>query len=438
LITKPVPEGNHNRSYMLKDLFRKSDFYKNIAILLMGTGIAQAIPILLQPFLRRVYTPEDFGAFAVYFSMIGIMTVIANFRYDLAIVLPKSDEDGANVFFLALFLNFFFNILLFLLILFFRNDIAGLFKFPDKFTWFLFLLPLSTFLFCSFQSMNFWLIRKKAFRSLSVNKVSRRGAEGVVQVVFGLIGNSSGLFWADAAGNLSNNISGFRQLRKTGFRFQFFSKEKVLKLMRRYIHYPKFNLLPSLLGALAIQFPVFIINKLFTKTELGFFDLTQQAILAPFALITVAVSQVLLQVVTDKKNKGEHIFSDFMRISLLLFSIGLISMVIIELWGPQLFSFVFGKKWLMAGVYSRILIFVYMFFLVVSPMSSILLGLEKIRLMGLWNLFHFLAIAGLYLLKNITFIDFLKIFTGIEIIAFASFYFLVAKTVLRYEKKLRV
>jgi O-antigen/teichoic acid export membrane protein len=113
-------------------------------------------------------------------------------------------------------------------------------------------------------------------------------------------------------------------------------------------------------------------------------------------------------------------------------------MVIIELWGPQLFSFVFGKKWLMAGVYSRILIIVYMFFLVVSPMSSILLGLEKIRLMGLWNLFHFLAIAGLYLLKNITFIDFLKIFTGIEIIAFASFYFLVAKTVLRYEKKLRV
>jgi len=421
---------------MLKNLFGPSDFFKNTAILVMGTGIAQAIPILLQPFLRRMYSPEDFGAFAVYFSMIGVLTVIANFRYDLAIGLPTTDEDGANVFFLTLFLNFFFNFMLFFVILFFRNEIAHLFKFPDKFSGFLYLLPLATFLYCSFQSMNYWLIRKKAFRSLSVNKVSRRGAEGIVQVTFGLFRNSSGLFWADTAGNLSNNISGINQMRKTGFRYQYFSMEKVLILMRRFVHYPKFNLLPSLLGVLAIQFPVFIINKLFTKTELGFFDLTQQAILAPFALITVAVSQVLLQLVTEKKNKGEKILSDFIRLSLLLFSIGLSSVIIIELWGPQLFSFVFGEKWSPAGVYSQILIFAYLFFIIVSPMGAILLGLEEIRVFSIWNVLHFLLLIGLYFIKNITFMDFLKLFAGIEIVAFTTLYVVIAKIVTKYDNRL--
>lgn len=418
---------------MLKNLFGKTDFFKNTAILVMGTGIAQAIPILLQPILRRVYTPEDFGAFAVYFSLIGVLTVIANFRYDLAIGLPKEDEDSANVFFLTLFLNFFFNFLLFFVILFFRNEIAHLFKFPVKFSGFLYLLPLTTFLFCSFQSMNYWLIRKKAFRSLSVNKVSRRGAEGIVQVAFGLFRNSSGLFWADTAGNLSNNISGIRQMRITGFRYQYFSIEKVWILMRRYIHYPKFNLLPSFLGVLAMQFPVFMINKLYTKTELGFFDLTQQAILAPFALITVAVSQVLLQLVTDKKNKGEKLLSDFIRLSLLLFSIGLVSLFVIELWGPQLFSFVFGEKWSPAGEYSQILIFAYLFFIVVSPMGAILLGLEEIRVFSIWNVIHFLLLIGLYFIKNITFMDFLKFFAGIEIVAFTTLYVVIANIIVRYD-----
>jgi O-antigen/teichoic acid export membrane protein len=421
---------------MLKNLFGQSDFFKNTAILVAGTGIAQAIPILLQPILRRVYTPEDFGAFAVYFSMIGILTVLANFRYELAIGLPKSDEDAANVFFLTLFLNLVFNIILFLVILFFRNDMAHLFRFPDKFAGFLFLLPLSTFLFCSFQSMNYWLIRKKAFRSLSVNKVSRRGAEGVVQVGFGLFRNSSGLFWADAAGSLSNNISGIGQLRKSGFSYFWFSRVKMLALMRRYIHFPKFNLLPALLGTLAMQFPVFIINRFYTKTELGFFDLTQQAILAPFALITVAVSQVLLQVVTEKKNKKEKLFKDFMQLSVLLLFIGVVSLVVIELWGPVLFSFVFGDKWELAGVYSQTLIFGYLFFLVVAPMNAVLLGLEEIKLLSIWNLIHFLLMAGLMFINGISFQGFLTFFACIEAVVFTLLYLLIITTIRKYERNL--
>ncbi len=418
----------------MKRLFGQTDFLRNTVILIFGTGIAQLIPILLQPVLRRIYAPADFGAFAVYFSLIGILTVIANFRYDLAIGLPEKDEDGANLFFLTLLINFVFNIILLLVIIIFRHSIAQLFKFPEKFSGFLFLLPFGTFFFCSFQAMNYWLIRKKAFRSLSINKISRRGAEGIVQVSFGLFRNSAGLFWADIAGSISNNISGIRQMQRTGFNIHFFSRPVIISVMKRYIGFPKYNLIPQLFGTLAFQFPVFIINRMFTKTELGYFDLTQQAILAPFALISVAVSQVLLQAVTKKKHDKEKIYHDFMNLTFLLLAIGLTSVVVIELWGPGLYSFVFGKTCRIAGDYSRILIIGFMFFLVVSPMGAVLMGLEEIRVMSLWNLVHFVLIFGLYFITGITFITFLKLFVAIEVVAFTIFYFLIMKAIIKHDR----
>jgi O-antigen/teichoic acid export membrane protein len=417
-------------------LTRPSGFLKNTLILILGTGIAQSIPILLQPVLRRVYSPEDFGAFAVYFSMIGILTVIANFRYDLAIGLPEKDEDGANLVFLSLVINFIFNIILLVIIVLFRNDIALIFKFPEKFSYFLFLLPFSTFFFCSFQAMNFWLIRKKAFTSLTINKISRRGAEGVVQVTFGLFRNSAGLFWADVAGSISNNISGLRQLRKTGFRANSFSHPAMVRLMKRYRDFPKFNLIPQLLGTIAMQLPVFMINRLFTKTELGFFDLSQQAILAPFSLISVAVWQVLLQRVTEKKQTRKKLLRDFFAISLILSLIGLVSVIVIELWGPGLFSFVFGHRCWIAGNYARILVVGYLFFLVISPMGAVLMGLEEIRLFSIWNVVHFALLMGLYFVREMAFTDFLKLFVSIEIVAFSIFYLLVMRTVMKYDKHL--
>jgi O-antigen/teichoic acid export membrane protein len=208
------------------------------------------------------------------------------------------------------------------------------------------------------------------------------------------------------------------------------------KLMRRYSNFPKFNLLPALLGTLAMQFPVFIINKLFTKTELGFFDLTQQSILAPFALITVAVSQVLLRQVTDKKNKGEKIYKDIVGLSVILLGIGILSLVIIELFGPSLFSFVFGVKWAMAGICARILIIGYLFFLVVAPMNAVLLGLEEIRLLSIWNLIHFLLMCILLLFDKIGFMLFLKVFAGIEVVSFSVLYVLIMMAVRKYEQSL--
>ena len=270
-----------------------------------------------------------------------------------------------------------------------------------------------------------------------MNKISRRGAEGAVQIGFGLFRNPAGLFWGDLAGNILNTISGIWQLKKTTFSFSWYSKGLIAELLKRYSHFPKFNLLPHLLGTIGMQYPVFIINRLYTKTDLGQFDLTQQALVFPFALITVAVSQVLMKKVTDDRNEKKPVLRDFLHVTAVLGIIGIISLVIIVLFGPVLFSFVFGSEWHLAGIYSRTLIFGYIFYLVASPMNAVLISLEKVKTLGIWNVFHFLLMIGLGFFRDIPFPTFLKFFAFFQIISFTLFYLLTFNEVRKHDAGLK-
>lgn len=198
-------------------LFNKSsnsEFFNNTVVLIMGTVAAQAIPLLIHPLLRRIYSPEDFGAFAIYFNIISILIIVASLRYEAAIVLPKNDIESINVLALSIILGFIFCLILLITLLIFKNVFCELLNFPSKYSNYLYLLPFSTLCFSIYQSFNYWLIRKKAFKASSINKITRRSFEGLTQLGLGYKQLSFGLFIGDFIGNLANSISGALQIKK--------------------------------------------------------------------------------------------------------------------------------------------------------------------------------------------------------------------------------
>jgi len=82
---------------LLKRLKPKSEFSRNVLTLMTGTTIAQAIPIAISPILTRIYTPEDFGVFALYMSVASLLAVVDTGSYEHAIILPKKDEGAVNI-----------------------------------------------------------------------------------------------------------------------------------------------------------------------------------------------------------------------------------------------------------------------------------------------------------------------------------------------------
>ncbi|MDP1745690.1 MAG: oligosaccharide flippase family protein, partial [Bacteroidota bacterium] len=124
---------------MIKRLLSKSEFTKNTFILVIGAIVAQSIPLLLHPFLRRIYSPEDFGAMAVYLNIFGMLTIVSALRYEATIVLPKNNNEAANILSLTFIINIIFSSILLLIIIFFKNEVVHLINFPEKYSNYLYL-----------------------------------------------------------------------------------------------------------------------------------------------------------------------------------------------------------------------------------------------------------------------------------------------------------
>jgi len=109
-----------------------------------GTSIAQAIPLAISPILTRIYTPKDFGVFALYISIASIISVVATGRYELAIMLPKKDDDAINLVVLSILIACCISIVTFLGISIFNAEITLLLGNPAVSNW-LYFIPLSVF-----------------------------------------------------------------------------------------------------------------------------------------------------------------------------------------------------------------------------------------------------------------------------------------------------
>ena len=82
---------------MINKLKLKSKFSLNIMTLMLGTTVAQAIPIIISPILTRIYSPEEFGLLILFMSIVSILSVIVSLRYERAIIQPLDDEDAISL-----------------------------------------------------------------------------------------------------------------------------------------------------------------------------------------------------------------------------------------------------------------------------------------------------------------------------------------------------
>ena len=87
---------------VLQSLLPQGSFARGAIVLSSGSAGAQLLLVLAAPILTRLYTPEDFGLLAIYTSLLALAGVISSLRYELAIPLPKEDEEAANTAVLCL------------------------------------------------------------------------------------------------------------------------------------------------------------------------------------------------------------------------------------------------------------------------------------------------------------------------------------------------
>jgi O-antigen/teichoic acid export membrane protein len=237
-----------------------------------GTSIAQAIPIAISPILTRLYTPQDFGVLALYMSIVSIIATIGTGRYELAIMLPKKDEDAINIVVLSIIITFFISFIAFLIVFFFNIQITNLLGNSEISKW-LYLTPISILLMGIYQSLNYWFNRKKKYKFLAKNQVIKSSATSTANLLFGFSKTSSG-------GLILGGVLG--QGITTGFLGKYFfknntfaqkiKKTKLLALARKYKKLPIYNLPNAIIDQIRLSGINILIAKFFTTAILGQFS----------------------------------------------------------------------------------------------------------------------------------------------------------------------
>ncbi|MDQ1337575.1 MAG: hypothetical protein QG617_542 [Campylobacterota bacterium] len=368
---------------MLTKLKPRSEFSRNVLTLMTGTTIAQAIPIAISPILTRIYTPEDFGVFALYMSIASILSVVATGRYEMAIMLPKKDEDAINIMVLSIAISFFVSFISFLIVFIFNTQITELLGNPEISNW-LYFIPVTVLLTGIYQSFNYWSNRKKQYKRLATSRVIQSSAASATNLGMGFGGfGTSGLIFGQLIGqSFAVTVLGKMVFREMKSKFLHVKRLKIIAMVKRYLDFPKHSLPTAFLDVMSLNLPLYLINILFSVQLLGYYSFAYRMIQFPSALVSGAFSQVFYQKFSSLAFEPLEQKKFLILTWLKLFFIGFFPFLLVFIYGSEIFAFVFGENWREAGKIASILSVMLFFVFVSSPTSSafVVLRMQKIGL----------------------------------------------------------
>ena len=428
---------NHMVKYF-KNIIPKSSFSKNVLTLMTGTTISQAIPVAISPILTRLYSPEDFGIFALFLSLTTIFGAVVTGRYELAVMLPKEDEKAKSIVALCILISLAFCSVLFVIIAFFHSYIVNLLQDESISIW-LYCVPFVVFLIGLFNSLNYYFTRKKEFQNIAKANVSKSISLSFSQMLFYFVkGGAFGLVIGRIVSAIVAPVFLLYRLPKS--EKIIFEKEKIKTVAKRYIDFPKYSVWAGLFNNLALNFNNLIIPIVFSTTILGYFALVYRVLVLPFTLVSESLGQVFFKEASELKNQQKDVSKVIWKIASKMGIISVLGFGTLFFIVEFLFVFIFGEEWRIAGQYAKYLIPMFMIRFIVSPLTLMHSVFEAHKLsLFLQFLMFLISIISMYIayILELDFKQFLLIFSTLMV----SFYLLRFIVIIKiaknhYKKKL--
>jgi len=361
---------------MFNRLKPKSEFSRNVLTLMTGTTIAQVLTFVASPILTRLYSTEEFGVLGLYVAIVAILSSIAGGRYEFAIILPKKEEDAMNIFVLTLILSFIFVLFLSFIIIFFYASIIKMFSI-DIGIW-LYFIPLSVLITALWSFLTLFNNREKNYKDIASSTVMRSSILVLIQLMVGFLkGGVIGLISGQIISSFFANLKLLKNILKKESFFSKISKAKMFSMAQRYRKFPLYQMPHALLNSFATQMPILLFSIFFVASIVGLYSLATRILFAPLMIIANANAKVYNQSLTEVYNKNEDAYSFSINFLKSLFKKIIFPFLLIVLFAPQLFAFIFGEEWREAGVYTQILSPYILLNVMVSSVAFIAFLLEQ-------------------------------------------------------------
>ncbi len=406
----------------VKKIKIKSEFTKNVLTLMTGTTVAQAIPIAISPILTRIYTPADFGIVALFMAIAASFGSIANGRYELAIMLPKKEEDAINLFALSLIITTAISLILFIIVLFLNEKIA-LWLGNKEIKFWLYFIPVTVFFVGLFNSLDKYNTRLKNYKDIAKSKVIKSIVLAAVQLSVGFIKQgAAGLVSGQVLAQMFANLKLLKNIIADKELLAKISLSSIKVQAKRYVKFPKYSLGGVIANSLSLHFIEILISSFFSVATLGFYALVQRMLGLPSSLIGGSIGQVFYQEATQEKHKSGKAIEIYKKTFKKLSVLGILFFGFLYFSVEGIFTFVFGQDWQIAGVYAKIIMPLFFIRFIYVSLSMTYDVFESLKTELIWQVCYFLGLMALiYFCRNGTFEYFLQLFT-----IYGSFMYLIS------------
>jgi lipopolysaccharide exporter len=352
-------------------------FLNNVMKLVSGSVIAQTIGIVLIPVTTRLYIPEDFGIFQVFVSIASIIAVISALSYQAAIMLPKKDEDAAGIAVLSLLLIIATTSVCGIAVLFLHGRIAELVNVPEI-SPYLILLPVMIFFNALFLVLNTWLSRRVKYGTIAASRVANSISGKAVQIGAGVANPTpAGLISGMISGYAIANLWMLREVAGNLHLFRGVTLKKLRYFAVRYKKFPLFSIWSALANSLSLHVTPFLLLVFFSPAVVGYYSLANQMLNLPMTIVGTATGQVFFQKASEVFNLTGNLEPIVSLVYQRLVSIGIFPVLVLMIIGEDVFGFLLGPEWYVAGLYAKILSPWIFFVFISSPLTTIFSILEK-------------------------------------------------------------
>lgn len=355
----------------------RTTFARSTAILTSAAAIQNIMVLAVSPILSRLFTPEEFGAVGLLYAIAAVPATLSTGHYFLAVMQTRKQVETINIIALSWVCILTTTALGcgVVAIGHFHPGLIG--DFGRQLGPLLLLAPLVMLTEGALSTGRIWDLRRADYRSLFRNRLIETGTMIMAQLAAGLagagpLGLAGGRLLGVAAAAIDAGRVFLGDIGRRGRRT--FSLRKMRQMAARYWRFPAFQTPAELMGCLIRQMPPILLAAYFSMEATGLYWLANRVLERPILLFGVDMSRVFMQQIAERRDRGGDVLSLFVKVTLFMAALSLPAFLLVIVFGPQLFAFVFGAEWYHAGEYARwmaLFSFAYLFALPTRAMTAV-------------------------------------------------------------------
>lgn len=395
-------------SAIIKSGGSETEFARSAGLVIVGTVIAQVLPLLFYPIFTRLFSPADFGTFAMIAMIAAPLAILASGMYEQAFLITHTQRSTLNLFLYMMLRCSLVLIVAFFFLLVLRFEIANELGDPAL-VGALLVVPIISLGQVIYNCTSEWFVRGKAFKALAINRVIQGALLSLAKLGFGFAAMfSGGLVLGEALGRLlymGHVTTGTWRVPLSDMRQT--SWKKIAATGKRYRRFPRVMVPDQLINTFTGSVHVLFIGYAFGPTQLGYVSLIFSALYLPVTVVSSSIKDVFRQRASIDFSETKNCRPIFAKLLAPITLAGIAGFGLLYLIAPWIFVVIFGPDWATAGLYAQLLIPMFFFNFVSMSLGGVLVIANQMKASLWWQITSLIMavvslMIGIYGFGNVT------------------------------------